>query len=477
MSQITELFSSWTVRVISGIGMLALAITAVVLTTGRGFEEELGDDLTHTIQRGDLVVSVTEQGTLESANNTQIKNKVRGFSVVTDVIEVGTIVQDGSKSWFWENTVLVRLDTKAIENQLSTAKTNVNSAMADLARSQANVEANEIAIKAYKEGRFVSQLNEMKRAHTIATSRLEEARKTLEGTKKLYQMTFANRQELDASEFAVTQFELELAVQENAMKVLKEYSFEMQDKTLQGNWKASKTKLESDKEALKEEEKRRDRLQQELDDCVIKAPRDGLVIYPSAAAWKRTPDIEKGASVRMDQVLLLMPDLDRMQIKVGVHESIVDQLRLGMKAEISLSENEEPFIAEVSKIANVTKPAGWWTGNVVKYDTIIKLPPGTDLKPGMTAKVKIILATHYNVPKIPVAAVVMLDGESYCWVSSPAGVKKRKIELGDSNDIFVVVESGLEEGEEVVLNPLARVEEAQSDAQRVIERSRSFKAR
>ena len=24
-------------------------------------------------------------------------------------------------------------------------------------------------------------------------------------------------------------------------------------------------------------------------------------------------------------------------------------------------------------IAEVTRPAGWWTGNMVKYDTIIKL--------------------------------------------------------------------------------------------------------
>ena len=45
-----------------------------------------------------------------------------------------------------------------------------------------------------------------------------------------------------------------------------------------------------------------------------------MVIYPSAAAHKTTPDITEGATVRKDQVLLLMPDLDKMQVKVGIHE-------------------------------------------------------------------------------------------------------------------------------------------------------------
>ena len=48
---------------------------------------------THTVRRGELVVSVTEQGTLESANNTEIKCRVRGSNTITFVIESGTEVQ------------------------------------------------------------------------------------------------------------------------------------------------------------------------------------------------------------------------------------------------------------------------------------------------------------------------------------------------------------------------------------------------
>jgi hypothetical protein len=37
------------------------------------------------------------------------------------------------------------------------------------------------------------------------------------------------------------------------------------------------------------------------------------------------------------------------------------------------------------------------------------------------------------------------------------------LQLGDTNDSFIVVKAGLKEGEEVVLNPLALVEEAQEE--------------
>ena len=71
----------------------------------------------------------------------------------------------------------------------------------------------------------------------------------------------------------------------------------MELETLQGNLTASKSKLEADRASLETEERRRRRAEQELKDCVIKAERSGLVIYPSAAAWKNAPDITEGATV------------------------------------------------------------------------------------------------------------------------------------------------------------------------------------
>ena len=116
-----------------------LASTVALIPSGMSLREPRAK-LTHTITRGDLAVTVTEQGTLESSNNTEIKCKVRGFSTVTWVIPAGTVVKPGDD--------LVRLDTKLIEEQYSLTKTNTFVATATRERSKANVAIAEIAIDA-----------------------------------------------------------------------------------------------------------------------------------------------------------------------------------------------------------------------------------------------------------------------------------------------------------------------------------------
>ena len=435
------------------IGMVAVLASAVALFPGTLSSRESGPTLTHTIRRGDLVVSVTEQGTLESSNNTEIRCKVRGWSTVIWVIEGGTEVKAGEE--------LVRLDTKRIEDAVSLQTTNFYTATSTLEQSKADVARAEIAIPAYLEGSYRTQLKSLERGLKIAETNLLTAQKMLAHSRDLFQRGYVTELEVEGNAFTVTQAELELKVVQTQIDVLNKYTKEMELETLNGNLIANKSKLEADKAGLAMDKARLDRAKEELADCVIKADRSGLVIYPSAAAWKETPDITKGATVRKDQVLLLMPDLSKMQVKVGIHESMVDRIKPGLAARITLP--DKTLDGKVSSVSPVTRPAGWWTGNVVKYDTIIRLPSVPGLKPGMSAEVEVILARHENVLTIPVAAVVETAQGDFCWVRTTEGAKEcRTLQLGDTNDNFIVVKAGLEEGDEVVLDPLASVEEAQT---------------
>lgn len=449
------------VRVITTLGVIAIlgAVAAVVFIPDDSDDD--GPVLTHKISRGRMVVSVTEQGTLESSNNTEIKCKVRGFSMVTYVVPTGTVVEKDQE--------LVRLDTKVIEEQHSLTKTNTFIAEATLAESEANVEKAKIAIEAYEKGRFRSQLQSLEKELAAHKRNLRTARKMYERSESLFRQGYVTKLEVEGNAFTVTQAELELKVKETEIKVLKDFTRKMQMETFNGNLTASESKLASDQAGLAMEVKRRDRAAQELDDCVIRAEKSGLVIYPSAASWKRTPDITEGATVRKDQVLLLMPDLTQMQVKLGIHESVIDRVRTGLTAIVTLP--DRTLEASVSKVASVTKPAGWWTGNVVKYDTVIELPQDEGLKPGMSAEVEVVLAVHEDVLMIPVAAVVETEKGEFCWVQTSGGPEKRLLELGDSNDVFIEVVAGLNEGDEVVLNPISLLKEAEEDARTTFKQS------
>ncbi len=441
------------------VGVVAIVAAGFALMVSSVASTNLVPKLTHTITRGDMIVTVTEQGTLESSNNQEVKCKVRGSSKVIWVIQGGSEVKPGDE--------LVRLDTKRIEDAIGKHTTDAHMARATYERTKADVARAEISIDAYLEGSYRSQLKGLEKQLTIAQSNLLTAKKMLGHSESMFKRGYVSELEVEGNRFTVTQANLELKVRQTAIDALKKYTKEMQLETLRGTLNSSKSKLEADKAGLAMDEGRRDRAIEELEYCVLKADRSGLVIYPSAAEWKDTPDVAEGVNVRKDQVLLLMPDLSQMQVIIGIHESLVDRIRKGLRAKVTLP--DVMIEGEVSAVASVARPAGWWTGNVVKYDTIIDLPTVDGLKPGMSAEVEVIMAEHQDVLTVPVAAVVETADQSLCWVNTSDGVERRVLQLGDSNDVFIIAESGLKEGDEVVLNPMAYIEDAQTEVLRTID--------
>ena len=83
-----------------GTGLIAVGLVAVVASAVPFLSDKLSSDdevsvMTHRISRGDVTVTVTENGMLESSNNEEIKCMVKGGSTVLWVIETGTMVKPG----------------------------------------------------------------------------------------------------------------------------------------------------------------------------------------------------------------------------------------------------------------------------------------------------------------------------------------------------------------------------------------------
>ena len=407
---------------------------------------------TYTVTRGDLIVTVTEQGTLESAENTEIKCRVRGRNTIIWVIESGSVVKPGDE--------LVRLDTLAIEDAIAERTKYAHLTRSGAERAKADVARAELAIPEYIEGRYQTQLKNLEKNLVIARSNQLTAQNMLTHAETMAQRGYVSGLELQDKQFAVTQAKLYLDITQTQIKELTDFTKAMELETLQGNLNAARARYAAEAERAQMDAARRDLALTEFEHCVIRAERAGLVIYPRAESWKRTPDIEEGATVHQDQTLLLMPDLSRMQVRVGMHESVVDRIKPGMTARITIP--GQSMEGQITSVAPVTRPAGWWTGNVVKYDTIITLPSIPGLKPGMSAEVEIVLDRHVDILTIPVTAVVENAHGAFCWIQTTGEIKRRPLELGDTNDNFAQVRTGLQPGDEVVLDALASVEEAQT---------------
>jgi len=432
----------WRVALVS-VGLLALLGAALMLAGGVSRHDGDQAGLTYTVKRGELVVTVTEQGQLESEENYEIKCKVRGASTITWVIENGSYVKPGD--------VLMRLDTRRIEDDVAERTKYAYWSKSTAERSKANVIRATLAVSEYLEGRFRTELMGLKKDLAIAEANLRTAKSMLAYAKMMAEQGYISQLDLEERQFAVKRAELAVQAKQAEIEVLQRYTKPMELERLKGELEAAKAALAADEERAKLDAFRRQIAVEELKNCVIRADRAGMVIYPKTARWRFVPEIAVGATVYKDQVLLLMPDLNRMQVKLGFLDKVVKRIKVGMPARVTLP--DRVLQGTVSYVADVAKPAAWWTGNVVRYDATVKLPPAKGLKPGMSAQVEVTVARYHDVLTVPVAALVESDEGAFCWVKGPNGFVRRQVRLGDTNGAFTIVEEGLQEGDVVTLNP------------------------
>jgi HlyD family secretion protein len=426
-------------------------IPFVPLSSGSAHDKSI---MTYTATRGDLAVTVTENGMLESSNNEEIKCMVKGGSTVLWVIETGTIVQAGEE--------LVRLDTSLIEDSITQQQITYERAVANQIIAKSEVDVAKTNIEEYVHGTYLEERSTIQKSIFDSEEMVKKKQLAFESSLRLASKGVYGSLQMESEQYAVDSARKDLELQKKKLETLERYKRKKTLQQLQSALDAAAARLAAEQASLKLEKDRLDRDKKQLTNCIITAPAAGMVIFPSAAEWKETPDIEEGARVREQQTLLMIPDTSKMQVKVGVHESKVGRLRIGMSARVELQDLE--LTGMIDEIAEVTRPAGWWTGNMVKYDTMIRLDPQPGLKPGMSAIVDIVLASYTDVLKIPVAAIVESSDDYLCWVRKDNQIEKRTITLGDTNDEFTVVDSGLAEGEQVVLNPVAHLEQAEREA-------------
>jgi cobalt-zinc-cadmium efflux system membrane fusion protein len=77
--------------------------------------------------------------------------------------------------------------------------------------------------------------------------------------------------------------------------------------------------------------------------------------------------------------------------------------------------------------------------------------PDGRLKPGLFADVAIERATRRAALRVPETALVLLQGQMTAFIKNGENFEPRPVEIGDRNGGMVVVKSGLEAGDEVVV--------------------------
>ncbi|GIW80284.1 MAG: hypothetical protein KatS3mg105_2091 [Gemmatales bacterium] len=233
---------------------------------------------------------------------------------------------------------------------------------------------------------------------------------------------------------------------------------------------AKRVQAEADwfaKRAIYEQEvKRYEEIEAEIAKCTIHAPRDGLVVYYVPQQSRRgigsnQSIIAQGEPVMERQKLMQIPDLTKMIVDTKIHEALISRIPQDVKLPAVIRVDAFPdrtFRGHVMSVATVASQAHWLMSDVKVYEAKVAIDdPVVDLKPGMTAEVTIFAQSGVEraltVPVQAVVGSVEMGAKRKCFVMTPTGPVEREITLGLSNDRMVEVRSGLQQGEQVVLNP------------------------
>ncbi len=199
-------------------------------------------------------------------------------------------------------------------------------------------------------------------------------------------------------------------------------------------------------------------LEKQIVSCKLIAPDDGVVVYANDPSRRGgPPQIEEGATVRERQLIFCIFDIDGpKQVNAKAPESWVDRLVPGQKARIEVDAYPgETLSGEVIDVAPLPDPTSFVNSNIKVYTTKVRIDGiARQLRPGMTARVEILVTERDNAVTVPVEAILQYDGKDYVAVKRPDGaIEWREVTLGESNEVEVEVKQGINPGEHVAARP------------------------
>ena len=482
----------------------------------------------YTVKKGDLNISVVENGSIKPVKSVTIKApRLSEYEVsIINIVPEGTFITPEDVN---NGMVLAELDSSSSREQLPQREIDVSSAEASFAEAKENydirVKQNEsditaaelkvkfarMDIKKYL-GQIASEkvletasleslsdidmdllLKEIEDSNslceasqkmldltnsiTITESDMEEAKRNLSGTQKLFDHQYASESDLKKAELQVDRQKINKEKNEISLALFKEFEFPKQVEQLLSNYLEAKLSLErtessarsqlaqakarlaSAESSLKTRQERLKTTIEQIESCTIKAPSPGQVVYYSSMERYVRYPIEQGAQISRGYPMIVIPDTTQLKVEIKVHETWINKIDVNQPAKITTTAfPDKVFTGKVLKKAPMAdSQSSYLLADVKVYTTDVSIDGTYDyLRTGMTAKVEILIDKLEDVLYVPIQSVVTeedSDEKKVCFVSTDKGQQRREVEIGLFNDDFVEVKNGLVEGEQVMLNP------------------------
>ena len=522
-----------------------LCIAGGVFWALRGGSAKAGNpnERLYTVQRGAIVVDVTESGAIEPVRTVEIKSRVSG-RLAALYVEEGSRVRQGQ--------LLARIDPREVQQQVEQGSAQVESAKANTERARIalEIQAKEARLQLRQAELRVEQLQRELEAQPILThaairaaetayqnaqenlrlleqvkhpqerleaenavrdaeARLQEAQRHYERVRALLEKGYVARQQLDAAQTALTlaqsqlqsarQRQQQLAEQQRIERETARANLEsawaeleraranaIQDEIKRKAYEAALADLEAARNRLRQIEMQQLELKQaqatekqassqlrnwliQLAETDVRSPIDGIV----TRRYREVGELVMSGTTGFGEgtPIMQVADLSQMRVRLNLNELDVAKVRVGMPVEVRVDAlPNRLFRGVVKRIAPAalqpasgSNPLGNAAG-VVKFAVEVYLRQ-TDqaLRPGMTARCRILIATRANALILPLEALGR-EGEQYYVLKlnpnarDPQGKPKREkvyVQVGLRSASHAEILNGVREGDQVAKPPFA----------------------
>lgn len=321
---------------------------------------------TQPLIKGDVTLTFIEKGELEAARNTEIICQVRASGRGSQsASSIKWVIDDGSR--VKKGDLLVQLEDASIREQLNNqyivveekndlyeqAKANLkiveNENKAAELTAVSNYEIAKIDLEKFLKAEKQQKQFDIDSRIKLANADLMQWRDKLGWSNRMFIRGYlsANQKlndetrldkasvdldklskEYDTLAFDNRRVQLDLLNKQEQAKL----ALEIAKENSESKRAQAQAKLTSAELILKQESQKKSDYEQDLRNCRIIAPHDGMVIYfmPESSRFggsSQTSPIEVGAPVKEGQKLMRIPNLNRMIARVKVNESFVSRIR------------------------------------------------------------------------------------------------------------------------------------------------------
>ena len=221
------------------------------------------------------------------------------------------------------------------------------------------------------------------------------------------------------------------------------------EKSLKDRYKASEISLEAAERNVQTSWKSYQNSLEDASETKVTSPIDGTV---NEINIENGDSLNKASSNSSNETPMIIGDLSTMKAEVKINEVDIPDVKIGQSVNITFDAIDGlNMTGKVEKIDAL----GTLSSNVVTYNVVVSFDSLDErIKPQMSVSAEIVTNSKQDIITVPSSAIKTQNGGNYVQIMKNSIPENRKVELGIANDTNTEIISGLNIGDEVVIQTM-----------------------